>query len=234
MPAFNNSKTIASVFERIPDIIKNWIDEYIVIDDGSCDQTGEKIICLQQKYKNIITLVHPVNKGYAQAQKSGFQLALTRNADIAVLLHADGQYAPEELPRLLDPLFTEKADIVQGSRILGGQALGGGMPLYKYISIKLASIFENLIYGMHLREFHSGYILYSRKALERIPFQKLSNTMYFDAEMLFVGHDQGLRISSLPISTYYSKNIKSGVKPLGYVFDVLSVMIKKLYGGYKF
>ncbi len=234
VPVYNNSKTIDSVFERIPATLKSQIDEYIVVDDGSSDQSSGKINSLKQIYKNIIAITHPANRGYALAQKSGFKLALERRADIAVLLHADGQYSPEELPRLLEPLLADEADIVQGSRILGGKALHGGMPLYKYIAIRFASIFENLIYGMRLREYHSGYMLYSRRALEMIPFERLSDTMYFDAEMLFVGHSKGLRIKSLPISTCYSKDIKSGVKPIRYVFEVISVMLKKLFGRYKF
>lgn len=234
VPAYNNSKTIDSVFNRIPATLKSQIDEYIFVDDGSSDQTGCKITLLKQEYKNIITITHPINRGYAQAQKGGFKLALERDTEIAVLLHADGQYAPEELPRLLEPLLDGEADIVQGSRILGSKALEGGMPLYKYISIRFASFFENLIYGMRLLEYHSGYMLYSRKALEVIPFEKLSDTMYFDAEMLFMGHDKGLRIKSLPISTCYSKDIKSGVRPLFYACDVISIMIKKIFGGYNF
>lgn len=154
--------------------------------------------------------------------------------DIAILLHADGQYAPEELEGLLEPLLKDECDMVQGGRILGGKALKGGMPLYKYLTIRLAAVIENLVYGMKMLEYHSGYMLYSRRALRTIPFEKLSNTFYFDGEMLFTAHSKGLRIKSLPVSTRYEKEIKSRVKPFKYVLDVSWIMIKKLFGGYRF
>ncbi len=234
IPAYNSENTLEGVFERVPKDLKHLIDEFVIVDDGSKDHTKDKIELLAKRYKNIMCITHNTNKGYAQAQKTGFISALNKMADIIVLLHADGQYAPEELPGLLEPLIRDEADIVQGSRILGGKALAGGMPLCKYISIRFASVIENLIYEMRLSEYHSGYMLYSRKALELIPFEKLSNTMYFDGEMLFMGHDKDLRIKSLPISTRYNKNIKSTIKPVKYVFDVTWIMIKKLFGSYKF
>jgi glycosyltransferase involved in cell wall biosynthesis len=234
IPVYNNEMTIENVLSRIPTNLKYLIDEFVIVDDGSNYRTKDKIALLAQRYRNITCITHDTNKGYSQAQKTGFRTALDKGADIIALLHADGQYAPEELLVLLEPLLINEADIVQGSRILGGKALEGGMPLYKYITIRIASIIENLIYGMKLLEYHSGYMLYSRKAIETIPFEKLSNTMYFDGEMLFMGHDKGLRIKSLPISTRYYKGQKSGVKPVNYIFQVAGIMVKKLLGRYNF
>ncbi len=234
IPAYNAERTLEEVFNRIPLAILSWIDAFIVVNDGSTDQTEEKIKILTERFKNIISITHEKNGGYAQAQKSGFKAALSRGADIVVLLHADGQYAPEELPQLLAPLLNKECDIVQGGRILGGKALKGGMPFYKYLTIRCASKIENLIYGMKLLEYHSGYMLYSRRALETIPFEKLSDTFYFDGEMLFTGHAKALRIKSIPISTMYNKEIQSSIKPLKYVFEVAWIMIKKLFGGYQF
>jgi glycosyltransferase involved in cell wall biosynthesis len=231
IPAFNNSKTLNSVFKRIPEQVLSVIDKFIIVNDGSKDNTQEIILNLSKEYK-IHSIIHNSNRGYAQAQKSGFNQALKEGAEIIVLLHADGQYAPEELPILLEPLIRDEADIVQGSRILGGRALQGGMPIYKYIAIRCASIIENAIYGMDLREYHSGYMLYSAETLRKINFNRLSNTMYFDGEMLFNGHAKRLRIKSLPISTRYSNDIKSGVKPVGYVFDVAGILLRKLFGIY--
>lgn len=232
IPAYNNSATLSSVLERVPASISTHIDNFIIVNDGSSDGTQEVIDSLARGNNGIISIRHGKNIGYAQAQKTGFNLALEIGADIIVLLHADGQYAPEELPKLLQPFLDNQADIVQGSRILGGKALEGGMPLYKYLAIRFASIIENFVYGMNLCEYHSGYMLYSRRALERIPFKKLSRSMYFDGEMLFMGHLKGLRIKHLPISTAYYKGQKSGVKPLNYVFEVSGIIIKKICGGY--
>ncbi len=234
IPAYNNEQTLGGIFDRIPKNLAPLIDEFIIVDDGSTDETRNKIGLLTQKYKNVTCIAHDVNKGYARAQKTGFRVAFNHGADIAILLHADGQYAPEELEGLLEPLLKDECDMVQGGRILGGKALKGGMPLYKYLAIRFASVIENLVYGMKMLEYHSGYMLYSRRALRTIPFEKLSNTFYFDGEMLFVGHAKGLRIRSLPISTRYARDIKSGVRPLKYVFDVGRIMAKKMLGGYKF
>lgn len=234
IPAYNNEQTIEKVFDRVPVELFSLIDEFIIVNDGSTDKTDSKIRFLKTQYPSVTSLTHKMNQGYARAQKTGFRAALNHGVDIAVLLHSDGQYAPEELATLLAPLLADECDIVQGGRILGGKALKGGMPLYKYIAIRVGSFFENLIYGMNLLEFHSGYMLYSRRALESIPFEKLSDTFYFDGEMLFVGHEKGLRIQSLPISTYYHKEIKSGVKPVKYILDVSRILIKKLFGRYRF
>jgi len=218
---------------RIPSDIRDIIDKFIIVNDGSSDNTSEVILSLSGRYK-IINADHGMNKGYAQAQKTGFRLALREEADIVVLLHSDGQYAPEELQFLLKPLLEDKADIVQGSRILGGRALKGGMPLYKYLSIRLASVVENFVYGMNLKEFHSGYMLYSAHSLKKINFEKLSDTMYFDGEMLFSGHSHGLRIKSMPISTRYTRDIKSTIRPVKYSLEVSKIIFKKIFGLYKF
>ena len=234
IPAYNNENAIIKVFSRIPEDLLHLIDEFVIVNDGSNDRTAEEIEFLRQKYKKVTIVTHSNNKGYAQAQKTGFKTVLDKGADIIVLLHADGQYAPEEMPMLLEPLIKDEADVVQGSRILGGKALESGMPLYKYISIRFTSLIENLVYGMKLSEYHSGYMLYARKAIKTIPFEKLSNTMYFDGEMLLMSHKKGLRIKSLPISTRYFKGQKSGVKPIRYVFEVAGIMIKKIFGRYNF
>ncbi len=232
IPAYNSGKTLRRVIGRIPQDIFSSLDGIIIVDDGSLDNTRDEISELSSQDKRICAVIHEKNLGYASAQKSGFSLALKNGADIVILLHADGQYAPEELPGLLGPLLRDETDIVQGSRILGGKCIEGGMPLYRYLAIRIASFFENVIYGMRLKEYHSGFMLYSRKALETIPYRRLSDTMYFDGEMLFVGHAKRLRIMSLPIPTAYFKDQKSGVRPVQYAFQVVRIMLKKLCGGY--
>ena len=233
IPAYNAGATIKGVFARIPRDFLMSVKEYIVVNDGSTDNTMTIVCELQKIYPNITLLNKEKNEGYAKAQKSGFRLAIDKGADIVVLLHSDGQYAPEELSRLAQPLIVDEVDIVQGSRMLAGGALKGGMPFYKYLANKFLSKLENWCYGMNLAEYHSGYMLYSRRALVTIPFEKLSNTFHFDGEMLFVGHDYGLRIKELSIPTRYAEE-KSHLQPIRYGLDVLKIMWQYKQGKYNF
>ena len=232
MPAYNASKTIESVFNRIPKSTLKKISKFIVVNDGSTDSTTNALIRLKKKF-DIELLVHNPNKGYGAAQKTGFKQALKDGADIAVLLHSDGQYAPEIMHTLLTPLENGKADLVQGSRILGGTAIKGGMPLYKYFGNRLLTFIENLAYGMNMAEYHSGYMLYSRKTLETIPFEKLSNTFHFDGETLLVAKKKNLRIAEVPIPTRYA-NEKSHLNALTYGWDVIKIIIRYKRGKYDF
>jgi hypothetical protein len=136
--------------------------------------------------------------------------------------------------RLLTPLMRDEADVVQGSRMLGGGALAGGMPFYKFVANKSLSMLENVAYGMKLAEYHSGYMLYNRRTLESVPFERLSDTFHFDGEMLLVSHKRKLRIVQLPIPTRYAKDIKSHLKPIPYGFDVLKVIWRNATGKYDF
>jgi len=233
MPAYNVSHLIGDVFSRIPKNVLRKTDTIIVVNDGSSDETSQIVKKLSKKYKKIHFIDKKINEGYAKAQKTGFSYALKMGADIVVLLHGDGQYAPEELPKLLLPLEKEEADVVQGSRILGGGALKGNMPLYKYIANRTLSTLENIIYGIHVTEFHSGYMLYSRKALTTIPFLKLSNTFHFDGEMIFMTFKKGLRFKELAIPTRYTTE-KSNVKNIPYGFHVLKIMLDYKRGKYNF
>lgn len=234
MPAYNVEKKIVSVFERIPKDIWYKISEVVVVNDGSTDMTLEKIKEIQKKWgEKIILLDKPLNEGYARAQKDGFKKALELGGDLFVLLHSDGQYAPEIMQSLLGPLEKGEADIVQGSRMLSKKdALRGGMPVYKFISNIILSTLENWVYGLRFAEYHSGYMLYSRRALEVVPFQKLSDTYHFDGEMLFVGAKKGLRVKEMPIPTLYADE-KSNLKPIQYGFNVLGIMVKYLFGKYE-
>jgi len=233
IPTYNAEKTIRKVFERIPKDFLPQVNQFLVVNDSSTDNTLAKLRALKEIYPNITIIDKKKNEGYAGAQKTGYNIALENNADIVILLHADGQYAPEEMPRLVQPLIDEEADIVQGSRMLTKGALEGGMPFYKYVANKILSKLENICYGMKLAEYHSGYMLYSKKALETIPFEKLSNTFHIDGEMLFVGHDLGLRIKEMAIPTCYAEE-KSHLKPIQYGLDVLKIMLRYKLGKYNF
>jgi glycosyltransferase involved in cell wall biosynthesis len=237
MPAYNAAKKIVLVFERMPKAVWEKHPEFVIVNDGSTDNTMERIAEIQSRFGDLAT-IHVIdkkqNQGYAQAQKDGYTFALLRGADIVAMLHADGQYAPEILPTLLRPLEAGEADIVQGSRMMDHKAaLRGGMPVYKFVANVGLSTLENLVYGLHFSEYHSGYMLYSRKALQTIPFKKLSNTFHFDGEMLFVGAKRGLRVKEISIPTLYEDEV-SHVKPVQYGFHVLGIMGKYVLGKYDF
>jgi len=232
MPAYNAARTIESVFKRIPKNTLKKISTFIIINDGSRDNTLEKIRKLKESY-NIELLEHLKNKGYGRAQKTGFKHALKLGADITVLLHSDGQYAPEVMDKLLEPLETNKADVVQGSRILGGASLQGGMPMHKYIGNRVLTLIENIAYGMNMAEYHSGYMLYSKKALQIIPFEKLSDKFHFDGEMLLVAEKKRLRIKEVPIPTRYAHE-KSYLNPITYGFEVFKTIANYWRGKYNF
>lgn len=233
IPAYNVSSQIENVVNRIPKKIWKKISRVVVINDNSTDNTANIIKKLSRRYHKICLIDKQKNEGYAKAQKAGFKYALKNKADIVALLHGDGQYAPEELPKLFKPLENDEADIVQGSRILGRGALKGRMPLYKYVANRILSKIGNWVYGLNITEYHSGYMLYSRKALKKIPFSKLSNSFHFDGEMIFMGHKMGLRFKELPIPTCYTGE-KSNLKPIRYGFQVLKIMWDYKRGKYDF
>ncbi len=230
IPAFNVGSLIEKTIKRIPKVLLHKIS-LVIVNDGSKDDTSRAIIRIKARYKNIFVIDKKFNEGYAKAQKSGFDFALKKSADIIVLLHSDGQYAPEELVRLLQPLEDDEADVVQGSRILGNP-LGGGMPLYKYVANRILSVLENLVYGTKIAEFHSGYMLYSKKALETIPYRKLSDTFHFDGEMLIMAALNKLRLKQLPIPTFYGEE-KSNVKSIKYGIQVLTIIWDFKRGKYR-
>lgn len=233
MPAYRAAKTIGSVFKRIPKQFYKHIHKIIVVNDGSPDNTAEIIKKLSKKYTKIITLTHKKNKGYGAAQKTGFNKAVELGAGLAVLLHSDGQYSPELLPKMVKPIEDGKADVVMGSRFSGGGALKGGMPLYKYLGNRILTTIENIAYGMNISEFHTGYMIYSRKALQKIKFNRLSDTFHFDGEMVMMSGKKKLRIAEIGIPTIYAEE-ESHLKPIKYGLNVLKIIIKEKLGKYDF
>jgi len=233
VPAYQAGKTIEEVFERIPKKALKKINQFIIINDGSTDDTAQAINKIINKYKKIKVLNHEKNKGYGAVQKTGFNQALKDKADISVLLHSDGQYPPELLLKLIKPLEDKEADIVTGSRILGKGALKGGMPLYKYLGNRFLTFIENLAYGMDISEYHTGYMLYSKKALETIKFNRLTDSFHFDGEMIMMAGKKKLRITEIPIPTTYAQE-KSHLKPFKYGFTVLKIILRNFMGKYDF
>ncbi len=146
MPAYNAGATIEKVFARIPDAARRRITRYVAVNDGSRDDTAQALERLQRAFPTLVVLNHETNKGYGEAEKTLLRYALREGADVGIVLHSDGQYSPEKIPELLDPFDRDSADLVQGSRMLGGGALKGGMPFYKFIANKTLTMIENLAF----------------------------------------------------------------------------------------
>lgn len=227
--AYNAQDTILDVLSRIPSQLKVEFEyDILVIDDSSKDMTFALANDLKthQDIKNLYVLYNPVNQGYGGNQKIGYHFAIKNGYDFVALLHADGQYAPESLPDILQPLSNGRADAVFGSRMMTpGGALKGGMPLYKFVGNKILTRFENLFLGTGLSEFHSGYRAYSVEALKKIPFHLNTNDFHFDTEIIIQFVIARLRIVEIPIPTYYGNEI-CHVNGLKYARDVMKTVIK--------
>ena len=228
--AYNAEKTIKSVLHRIPiSLGQNYETQVLVIDDASKDCTVDRCEVIKRNCNipfKIHLLVNPENQGYGGNQKIGFQFAIKENFHFVALIHGDGQYAPEYLPKLLEPLATNQADAVFGSRMLTKfGAIKGGMPLYKYLGNKILSNFQNWILRSHFSEFHSGYRIYSVKALKSIPFDLNTNDFHFDTQIIIQMLLAGLRIKELPIPTYYGDEI-CHVNGLKYAYNVILTTLK--------
>lgn len=222
--AYNAASTLAKVLDRIPRDFVPRIAEIVICDNASEDQTylvglGYKQVDGRSLPLNVIR--NPENLGYGGNQKVGYEWAIEHDLDIVVLLHADGQYAPEFLPQIVEPLERGEADAVFGSRMLTpGGARKGGMPLYKVIGNKVLTAVENRVVGTNLSEWHSGYRAYSVQTLREIPFRRNSDDYDFDTDIIIQLHEAGKRIVELPIPTYYGDEI-SYVNGLRYAKDIV-------------
>ncbi len=185
--AYNAETTIEKVLSRIPRRLHNQDVEVLIIDDSSNDATFRNGVRYQQNHSafKITILRTPENQGYGGNQKLGYRYAIDNNFDFVALVHGDGQYAPEKLPALLGPLIADEADAVFGSRMIDkAAARAGGMPFYKWIGNQILTAFQNRMLKTELSEFHSGYRLYSTRALAQIPFEKNTNDFHFDTEII--------------------------------------------------
>lgn len=222
--AYNAEKTIQQVLKRIPAELSRYETEILVIDDSSKDATVEQARALKREDNlpfPLTILFNPVNLGYGGNQKVGFRYAIQNGFDFVALVHGDGQYAPECLPELLEPLIKHEADAVFGSRMMRRwEALRGGMPAYKYIGNRILTETQNRLLGSALSEFHSGYRIYSVSALARVPFELNANAFHFDTDIIIQFLRAGLRIKELPIPTYYGDEV-CYVNGFRYAWDVV-------------
>ena len=228
--AYNAEKTIAKVVRRIPaSLLETYDVDVLIIDDSSGDETFASSHTLTKAEDlpfRITALYNPVNQGYGGNQKIGYRYAIEQGYDFVALVHGDGQYAPECLPELLEPLRTGQANAVFGSRMMvPSDALRGGMPLYKYVGNRILTWLENRLLKSSLTEFHSGYRIYSTQALKTIPFDRNSNGFHFDTEIIIQLLIAGQKIKELPIPTYYGDEI-CYVNGMQYAADVVISALK--------
>ncbi|MBC2601128.1 glycosyltransferase family 2 protein [Puniceicoccus vermicola] len=197
MPAYNAEKTIEKTHEEV--VEQGIADLVIVVDDRSSDDT----VAVARALPNTLVHRHSQNTGYGGNQKSCYRLACENDADIVVMVHPDYQYTPLLLPAMVSMISNDLYDCVLASRIIGGQALRGGMPLWKYCANRFLTASQNLLMGAKLSEYHTGYRAFSRKVLEKLDLEKNSDDFVFDNQMLTQIHWEGFRIGEVSCPTKY-------------------------------
>jgi len=197
MPAYNAEATLERTHREV--LEQGVVDLVIVVDDAGRDRTHE----IAQTLPQTIAIRHDVNRGYGGNQKTCYRTALEHGADIVVMVHPDYQYTPLLIPAMASLIGNGLYDCVLGSRILGGQALAGGMPWWKYVANRGLTWFENLLIGAKLSEYHTGYRAFSRRLLERLPLEENSDDFVFDNQMLAQIHWLGYTIAEITCPTKY-------------------------------
>jgi glycosyltransferase involved in cell wall biosynthesis len=221
MPARQAALTLEQTFAAIP---RDAVDEVILVDDSSTDETVRLA-----RQLTIHTVWHPHQVGYGGNQKTCYLEALQRDADVVVMLHPDGQYEPELIPRMVAPILAGEADLVLGSRLLEpGAALAAGMPRWKFAANRLLTVIENRIMGTDLSEAHTGYRAYSRELLLTVPFLRNSLDFVFDSELLMQASHLGFRIAEVPARCRYFEDASSVGFKTGMVYG-----LKTLWAGFR-
>lgn len=220
LPAYNAERTLEKTYREIPPDI---VDDILLVDDSSSDQT----VALAKKLR-IHTFLHDHNYGYGRNQKTCYSEALKRGADIVVMVHPDYQYTPKLITAMASMIAYDVYDVILGSRIVGGGALKGGMPVYKYFANRVLTAIQNLLIGSKLSEFHTGYRAFSKRVLENLPIHANSDDFVFDNEMLAQSIFLGYRVGEISCPTKYFKeassiNLKNSIR---YGIGVLATSIK--------
>jgi len=202
MPAYNAAKTLERTYADIP---HDLVDHVILVDDVSRDETVDVARSL-----GLDVIIHRQNLGYGGNQKTCYDAALAAGADVVVMLHPDYQYDATRIPDLIAPILAGDADLMLGSRFLG-DPLAGGMPRWKYVSNRFLTIVENVVFGLHLSEYHTGLRAYSRRLLERIPYRLNSDDFVFDQELVaqVVAAGMRRRIGEIAVPTRYFEEASS-------------------------
>lgn len=222
MPAYNAAKTLHMTYAELPHDV---VDLVILVDDGSRDDT----IDIARRL-GLELFVHNRNYGYGANQKTCYREALRAGADIVVMVHPDYQYDPKLLPKIIEPLHRGKADVVLGSRLLGGNVMAQGMPWWKYVSNRFLTGLENRTFGLNLAEYHTGYRAYTRAALESVNVEMNSDNFIFDQEIMAQFVQAGARIAEIPVPTRYFPQASSAsfVQSTVYGLSILRVLIRFL------
>jgi len=200
LPAYNAEKTLEATMREVPETV----DTCILVDDGSTDKTVELARAL-----GLHVFVHDRNYGYGRNQQTCYREALSAGADVVIMLHPDYQYTPLLVTAMASMVAYDVYDVVLGSRIIGGTALRGGMPFYKYVANRLLTAFENLFLGVKLSEYHTGYRCFSRKVLVELPLAENSDDFVFDNQMLAQCVHFGFRIGEVSCPTKYFEEASS-------------------------
>jgi len=211
MPAYNAAETLKRTYQEV--MAQGVVDEVIVVDDASHDDTA----AIADTLDHTTVHVHPENQGYGANQKSCYKLALESHADIIIMVHPDYQYTPLLIPAMASMIGNGLYHCILGSRILGGYALKGGMPLWKYFANRLLTLAENILTGAKLSEYHTGYRAFSRELLLKLPLENNSDDFVFDNQMLAQILYQGFQIAEVSCPTKYfaeasSINFRRSVK----------------------
>ncbi len=220
MPAYNAERTLERTVSDVPPGV---VDEFVLVDDASRDGTVQEAQRLGLPH-----IVHTRNRGYGGNQKTCYAVALDNRADIVVMLHPDYQYSPKLIGAMAWLVASDEFDVVLGSRILGKGALAGGMPWWKYVANRALTAFENILLGVKLSEYHTGYRAFSRRVLETLPLNENSDDFVFDNEMLAQTVAFGFRIGEISCPTRYSDDSSSisFTRSVKYGLGVLSTAIK--------
>jgi glycosyltransferase involved in cell wall biosynthesis len=228
MPAYNAAATLEKTVQDIPE---GFAQEIVLVDDSSTDDTV-KIA----KRLGLTVILHERNRGYGANQKTCYDEALRRDADIVIMIHPDYQYDSSLAPLFIELIEKGVCDVMLGSRVrTRKECLDSGMPLYKYLSNRFLTILENLVTGQNLSEWHTGYRAYSRKVLEKIPYHENSNDFVFDSQLLFQAVYFGFKIGDLPVPCRYmseasSINLsRSVLYGMGTIKTVLQFILQKLH-----
>jgi glycosyltransferase involved in cell wall biosynthesis len=221
--AYEASSTLEAVLNRIPANFRSQINVILVCDDASSDDTYQVGMRVKQSRPDLPLEVirRPVNLGYGGNQKAGYRWMIDHGLDVVVLLHGDGQYAPEFLPQMVEPIVSGRADVVFGSRMLQkGAALSGGMPKYKFIGNKILTYLQNQLAGVHLSEWHSGYRAYAIRSLSGVGFELNADYYDFDTQIILQMIETRQRIVEIPIPTFYGDEL-SRVNGVRYGWRIL-------------
>jgi glycosyltransferase involved in cell wall biosynthesis len=203
MPAYNAGSTLKRTYDE--DMAQHIVDQVIVVDDASCDDTVE----IAKTLPNTLIYTHEKNKGYGGNQKTCYRLALEQGGDIIIMVHPDYQYTPKLIPAMASMIGNNLYSCVLGSRILGGHSLKGGMPVWKYIANRLLTLAENILTGAKLSEYHTGYRAFSRELLQKLNLENNSDDFVFDNQMLVQILWAGYMIAEVSCPTYYADDSSS-------------------------